>query len=293
MNRLDTVTRSRVLACLVEGCSVASACRMVGVSKSAVLKLAADLGEACSDYQDKVLRELNTVRVQCDEVWSFVHCKDKNKPKRPKDDPNYGSRWTWTAIDADSKLMITYFVGSRDAHSACRFMLDVASRLRNRVQLTTDAHHAYLEAVGLSFDQIDYAMLLKKYGPGPLDAGRYSPPVCTGIESRPIRGEPDEDHISTSYVERQNLTMRMTNRRFTRLTNGFSKKAENHVHSVALHSMFYNFCRPHMTLSSRGNKVTPAMAAGVADHVWSLDEVVALIHEKPAGKFRPIGKLAA
>jgi IS1 family transposase len=294
MNRLDPKTRSQIVAALVEGCSVRSICRMTGAAKGTVLKLIRDLGEACSDFQDKALRGLRTERVQCDEIWSFCYAKDKNVPRSMEGQPGVGSVWTWTAIDADTKLMISYFVGDRSARSACRFMQDVASRLDNRVQLTTDGHNAYLEAVGLAFDgvEIDYAQLIKKYGPGPADAGRYSPPVCTGTEPFPIMGNPDLDHVSTSYVERANLTMRMSMRRFTRLTNAFSKRVEMHEHAVALHFMHYNFCRPHMTLSKGAKKVTPAMAAGVADHVWTLDEVVGLIHEKPAGRFKRIGAAA-
>jgi IS1 family transposase len=282
MNRLDTQTQARILAALVEGNSVRATCRLTGAAKGTVLKFIADVGAASDDHQDKALRNLKTLRVQCDEIWAFCYSKDKNIPKEHANDPGVGSVWTWTALDADSKLMISYYLGDRSARSACRFMQDVASRLDNRVQLTTDGHNAYLEAVGLAFDgvEIDYAQLIKKYGPGPADAGRYSPPVCTGTEPFPVMGDPDPDHISTSYVERANLSMRMGMRRFTRLTNAFSKKVENLAHSVAIHTMHYNFCRPHQTLCVKGGpKVTPAMAAGIADHVWSLEEVVALIPE--------------
>lgn len=294
MNRLDLKTRRQIVAALVEGCSVRSICRMTGAAKGTVLKLVRSLGEACSDYQDKALRGLNCKRVECDEIWSFCYAKDKNVPREMEGQPGVGSVWTWTALDADSKLMVSYFVGDRDARTACRFMQDVASRLDSRVQLTTDGHHAYVEAVSLAFDaEVDYAMLIKKYGPGPVDAGRYSPPVVTDIEPRPIFGSPDLDLVSTSYVERANLTMRMNMRRFTRLTNAFSKRVEMHEHAVALHFMHYNFCRAHETLTrERGAKTTPAMAAGVADHIWTLDEVVALIHEKAAGRFRRIGEAA-
>jgi IS1 family transposase len=296
MNRLDLKTRRQIVAALVEGCSIRSICRMTGAAKGTVLKLVRDLGEACSDYQDKALRGLKSERVQCDEIWSFCYAKDRNVPRSMEGQPGVGSVWTWTALDADSKLMISYFVGDRSARSACRFMTDVASRLDRKVQLTTDGHKAYLEAVGMAFqdDQpIDYAMLIKHYGPGPADAGRYSPPVVTSTEPHVVRGYPDEEHISTSYVERANLTMRMNMRRFTRLTNAFSKRVEMHEHAVALHFMHYNFCRAHETLTrERGAKTTPAMAAGVADHVWTLDEVIGLIHEKPAGRFQRIGEAA-
>jgi IS1 family transposase len=292
MNRLDLETRRQIVSALVEGCSVRSICRMTGAAKGTVLKLVRDLGEACSDYQDKTLRDLRVKRVQCDEIWSFCYAKDKNVPRSMEGQPGVGSVWTWTALDADSKLMISYYVGDRSAASACRFMNDVASRLNDRVQLTTDGHNAYLEAVGRAFDEIDYAMLMKKYGPGPADAGRYSPPVVTGVDLFPIHGNPDLDHVSTSYVERANLTMRMSMRRFTRLTNAFSKRVEMHEHAIALHFMHYNFCRPHQTLSKKGRKITPAMAANVSDHVWTLDEIIALIHEKPAGRFRKIGAVA-
>jgi len=295
MNRLDIETRTRIAAALVEGCSVRSICRMVGASKGAVLKLVRDLGEACSMFQDKALRGLKTTRVECDEIWSFCYAKDKNVPRSMEGQPGVGSVWTWTALDADSKLMISYFVGDRSGNSAYRFMTDVASRLDNRVQLTTDGHHAYLDAVAVAFDGIgiDYAQLVKKYGPGPADAGRYSPPVVTDIEPFVVMGNPDEDLISTSYVERANMSMRMGMRRFTRLTNAFSKRVEMHEHSVALFSMHYNFARPHETLTRKaGRKTTPAMAAGLTDRVWTLGEIVALIHEKPAGRFRRIGAAA-
>jgi len=288
MNRLDTKTRRQIVAALVEGCSIRSICRMTGVAKGTVLKLVRDLGEACSDYQDKTLRGLRCERVQCDEIWSFCYAKDRNVPRSMEGQPGVGSVWTFTAIDADSKLMLSYFVGDRDMQTACRFMLDVASRIENKIQLTTDGFAAYRHAVGLAFDgEIDYAMLIKKYGNGPADAGRYSPPVVLETEPHVIRGYPDADHISTSYIERANLTMRMNMRRFTRLTNAFSKRVAMHEHAVALHFMHYNFCRVHQTI-----KTTPAMAAGIADHVWTLDEVIGLIHEKPAGKFRRIGAAA-
>lgn len=293
MNRLDTETRIRVISALVEGCSLRSTCRMTGVAMNTVLKLLADLGAACDDYQDKILRGLTVKRVQCDEIWSFCCAKDRNVPERFKDQEGYGSVWTWTAIDADTKLMLTWCIGARDAGCANRFMLDVASRVEGRVQLTTDGFKAYRWATALAFPDgaVDYAQLIKVYA-GVSDGNpnsKYSPPVCCGARKEPMRGWPDPDHISTSFVERQNLTMRMSIRRFTRLTNGHSKKVRNHELATALHFMHYNFCRPHMTLAHGGVKRTPAMAAGVADHVWSLEEMLALMPEQPKGRVRKIG----
>lgn len=291
MRRLDLKTRTQIVAALVEGNSVLATCRMTGVAKRTVLKLLADLGEACDDYQDKTLRGLTSKRVQCDEIWSFCYAKDKNVPERMKDQEGVGSVWTWTAIDADTKLMLTWFIGARDAGCANRFMLDVASRIDGRVQLTTDGLNAYKWATALAFPDgaVDYAQLIKVYA-GASDGNpntKYSPPVCCGARKEPVKGWPDADHISTSYVERANLTMRMGMRRFTRLTNGFSKKIENHGHAVSLHFMHYNFCRKHQSLKGR----TPAMAAGVADHVWSIAELVGLLVEK-TGRFEPIGPAA-
>lgn len=221
------------------------------------------------------MRGLACQRIQCDEIWSFVGAKDKNLTDEERATGEVGSMWTWTPIDADTKLIVSYLVGGRDAGYACAFMNDVAQRLTSRVQLTMDAHKAYLATVDDAFgDNIDYAMLVKLYGPEPAGAGRYSPPACIGAELRPITGKPDLAHVSTSYVERQNLTMRMHMRRFTRLTNAFSKKVENLEHAVALHFMYYNFRRIHQTL-----RVTPAMAAGIADHAWDLAELVALMPE--------------
>lgn len=261
---------------------------MTGAAMNTVLKLLADLGEACDEYQDLAFRDLDSERVQCDEIWSFCGAKDRNIPKARQGEPGIGSVWTWTAIDADSKLIMTWYIGSRDQQCAVKFMLDVASRVNGRIQLTTDGHKAYRFATALAFpeDTVDYAQLVKIYGGVPSDGPdtRYSPPVCCGIEKHVRIGSPDPDEISTSYVERANLTMRMGMRRFTRLTNGFSKKIENHRHAVALHFMHYNFCRVHQTL-----KTTPAVDAGVADHVWSLDEVIGLIREKPMGRVRKIG----
>jgi IS1 family transposase len=273
MNKLDTARRVAVLSALVEGNSIRSTVRMTGVAKNTVLKLVVDAGTACARYQHETLRNLNCKRVQCDEIWSFVAMKAKNIPERRRGEQGIGDVWTWTAIDADSKLLISYLVGARDAAHARHFIADVASRLAHRVQLTTDGHRPYLEAVEAAFGgAIDYAMLIKLYGTQPGDEVRYSPAECVGTRTEVIEGEPDPDHISTSFAERQNLTMRMRMRRFTRLTNGFSKKIQNHEHSIAIYSMHYNFVRRHQSL-----RVTPAMAAGVERRLWSLEDIVALI----------------
>jgi IS1 family transposase len=249
---------------------------MTGVARMTVEKLLRDLGAACTRYQDEHLRKLTCKRVQCDEIWAFCYAKRKNLTAEILEKhPDAGDVWTWVGIDADSKLVLSWLVGSRDAGAAYEFMTDVASRLKNRVQLTTDAHKPYLSAVEDAFgSQIDYAMLQKVYGADPQNEKRYSPAVCMGSKTETISGEPNPRHISTSYVERQNLTMRMHMRRFTRLTNAFSKKAENHAHAVALHFMFYNFAKIHQTL-----RVTPAMEAGVSDHVWEIAEIVALLDQ--------------
>jgi IS1 family transposase len=278
MNRLTTERRTRILAALVEGMSVRATCRMTDSSKGAVLRLLAEIGEVCAAYQDETMRNLPCKRVQADEIWSFCHAKDKNLPASMKGKPGVGSIWTWTAICADTKLVPSWHVGTRDAGCAYEFMVDLASRLRGRVQLTTDGHGAYLVAVPGAFGRaIDYAQLVKIYGV-PADAEkRYSPAECLGARVEEISGNPDPEHISTSYVERQNLTMRMGMRRFTRLTNGFSKKIENHRHNVALHFMHHNFARIHQTL-----RCTPAMEAGVADHPWTIEEIVGLLEAKEA-----------
>lgn len=245
---------------------------MTGTAKNTVVKLLRDLGAACSDYQDKTLRNLPCKRIQCDEIWSFVGCKQKNLKAEEKR-KGRGDVWTWTAICADTKLVPSWYVGNRDGQAAYHFMTDLAGRLANRVQLTTDAHKPYLQAVEDAFgSQIDYAQLVKIYGKGEGDSARYSPPNCLGTQIGVTVGTPDAQHVSTSFCERQNLTMRMSMRRFTRLTNAFSKKIENLEHSVALHFFHYNFCRIHQSI-----RVTPAMEAGVSDHVWSLEEVANLI----------------
>lgn len=273
MNKLSTADRVRVVAALVEGNSIRATVRMTGVAKNTIVKLLADLGAACAEYHDKNVRDVKAKRIQCDEIWAFVGMKDRNVPQSRKGEFGIGSVWTWTALDADSKLIVSYMVGLRDAGYATEFMNDIAGRLANRVQLTTDGHKAYLDAVDDAFaGEVDYAMLVKLYGNVAPGEARYSPAVCTGAKPEPIVGNPERKHISTSYVERQNLTMRMSMRRFTRLTNGFSKKVENLMHNVSLHFMHYNFCRVHQTL-----RVTPAMEAGLTDHVWELEELVALL----------------
>jgi len=275
MNKLTTAKRVQVVGALVEGMSINATCRMAGVSKPTVLKLLADLGAACSAYQDKHLVKLPCKRVQADEIWSFVYARRKNVPKSKHGEFGYGDVWTWTAIDADTKLIVSFFVGKRDVQSATFFMRDVAMRLKNRVQLTTDGLRAYIEAVDDAFDgDVDYGQLKKIYANDPgTENSRYAPPVCIACQRQEISGNPDDAHISTSYVERQNLTIRMQNKRFARLTNAHSKKLDNHVHALSLHFMFYNFGRKNEALNGK----TPAMAYGVSDHVWTIDEIVRLI----------------
>ena len=247
--------------------------RVADVSFNTVAKLLAEAGEACAAFHDQNVRGVKAKRVQCDEIWAFTHCKQRNVATAKAAPAEAGDIWTWTALDADSKLIVSYLVGGRDAGYATEFMQDVASRLANRVQMTTDGLKAYLEAVEGAFGaDIDYAQLVKLYGEAPHPPGRYSPAECTGIKKTRVEGRPDPAHVSTSYVERQNLTMRMSMRRFTRLTNGFSKKAEAHFHMVALYTVWYNFVRMHKTL-----RCAPAMAAGVSDRLWSMEDVVALI----------------
>ena len=272
MNRLSVESRSRVVSCLVEGNSLRATVRMTGVAKNTVVKLLCDLGRACAEYQDKAFVRLNCKRLQCDEIWSFIGAKEKNCSAEMKS-KGAGDVWTWTAIDAQSKLVPCWFIGERHAGAAYHFMHDLAGRLAHRVQLTTDGHRAYLSAVeDASGCEIDYAMLHKIYGSAPeAPEVRYSPAVCMGTKRAVISGAPDYYHISTSFAERQNLSMRMGMRRFTRLTNGFSKKIENHAHAIALYFMHYNFCRIHQSL-----RVTPAMEAGIADHIRSLQEMVSL-----------------
>lgn len=275
MNRLSKEDRIRVIAALVEGNSIRSTVRMTGIAKNTVAKLLVDLGAACSSYQDQAFRNLSCKRVQCDEIWSFVGAKQKNvKPERFDDGGFAGDVWTWTAIDDDTNLVPCWMLGSRDAHAANAFIGDLASRLASRVQLTTDGHKPYLKAVEDAFGlDVDYAMLVKIYGQTTEGQKRHSPASCLGCESKAVTGQPDPKHVSTSFAERQNLTMRMGMRRFTRLTNAFSKKVENHAAAIALHFMHYNFVRIHQTLG-----VTPAMAAGVTTKLWQIADIVELLN---------------
>jgi len=278
-NRLSTEERARIIGCLVEGMSLRATVRLTGSAKNTVSKLLLDLGRACSEYQDGEMQHLSCERVQVDEIWSFIGAKAKNV--KPEHDVDFGDVWTFVAIDADTKLVPSWLVGQRNADEAMILMADLRSRLNNRVQLTTDGHRMYLSAVAETFsDDVDYAMMIKHYGAAPDGPNtRYSPAPCIGVDMKKITGQPDPAQVSTSYVERQNLTMRMGMRRFTRLTNAFSRKAENLAAAISLHFMYYNFARPHMTLTKArsGYPTTPAMAAGVADHVWTLTEIAALL----------------
>jgi IS1 family transposase len=273
MNKLPRNARAHILGLMVEGTSIRAISRLTGASKNTIVKLLADAGEAFSDYQDRILRGLTCKRVQVDEIWAFVYAKAKNVETAKAAPEGAGGCWTWMAIDADTKLIPSFYVGARDADAAQTFIADLAGRLANRVQLTSDGHKPYLEAVEQSFGAaIDYAMLIKHYG-APVGAlGRYSSGECTGIELRRVEGRPDPAHVSTSYAERTNLTLRMGSRRFTRLTNAFSKKVENHAHSVAIHTMHYNFVRIHQRL-----RCTPAMAAGVSASLWELGDMVKVL----------------
>lgn len=257
---------------MVDGNSLRDTSRITGASKNTVTKLLVDIGQACSDYQDEHIRNIQCKRIQVDEIWSFCYAKQKNVPEELKGVFGYGDVWTWTAIFADSKLVPSFLIGGHDSWWASQFINDLKSRLKHHVQLTSDGYSVYLDAVENAFGcEVDYAMLVKIYGKAQYEK-RYSPSECIGTETKIIAGRPDKKHISTSYVERQNLTMRMSMRRFTRLTNGFSKKIENLQHAVALHFMYYNFARIHQTL-----KVTPAMAAGVTDRLWDVEDIVKLM----------------
>ena len=289
MNKLPFETRAQILHLLCEGQSIRAVTRVTGTSKNTVTKLLIDAGKACMAYHDATVRNVEAKRVQVDEIWSFVYAKQRNVATAKRLDLAYGDVWTWTGIDADSKLILSYLVGGRDSDYAIAFMDDLSSRLANRVQLTSDGHRAYLEAVEGTFGgDIDYAMLVKMYGAAPDSAkGRYSPAECIGARKRSVEGDPDPRHVSTSYAERHNLTMRMHMRRFTRLTNAFSKKIENHAYAVALHMMYYNFVRIHSTL-----RMTPAMAAGVSDRLWEIGDIVKLVEDAEAapGKRGPYKK---
>ena len=289
MNKLPAAKRVMILTMLVEGMSMRSISRTVGVSINTVSKLLVEAGEACAAYHDEAVRDVSATRVQCDEIWSFIYAKEKNAPRAKSAPPEAGDVWTWTALDADSKLIVSYEVGDRSGETAMEFMDDLRPRLANRVQLTTDGHKAYLEAVEGTFGgDVDYAQLIKLYGPteGEGSEKRYSPAKCTGIRKRKIEGSPDPADVSTSYVERHNLTMRMGMRRFTRLTNAFSKKLENHLHSLSLYFVHYNFCRMHKSL-----RMSPAMAAGVSDTLHDMEWIVGLIDARapkpgPRGPYR-------
>ncbi len=290
MKSLPVSKRAQIIGMLTEGLSMRATARLADVSNNTVAKLLVDVGRAASDYQDEAFRRLNCKRVQVDEIWSFVGAKQRNvKPEKKA--LGYGDVWTWTAIDADTKLIPSWFVGGRDTASGIMFIEDLASRMANRIQLTSDGHRVYLQAVDRAFPdgRIDHAMLVKHYGPAPDGPQRrYSPAECIGATKGVVTGDPDMDHVSTSYAERSNLTMRMGCRRFTRLTNAHSKKVENHAHAVALHMMHYNFTRIHKSL-----RVTPAMQAGVADHVWSLEEIAALGAPQAPAKRGPYRKREA
>lgn len=279
MNKLTPAERAKILHLLCEGNSIRAITRLTGASKVTVTKLLIDAGKACASYHDEYVRDVKAARIQVDEIWSFTYAKQKNVEAAKAAPANAGDTWTWTAIEADTKLIVSYFVGGRDSECAMWFMDDLRSRLANRVQLTSDGHKPYLEAVEGAFgSDIDYAMLVKIYGATSESAkGRYSPADCIGSRKQTIEGRPDPKHVSTSYAERNNLTMRMHMRRFTRLTNGFSKKVENHAYAVALHMMYYNFVRIHAKL-----RCSPAMAAGVSDRLWEVADIVAILASQEA-----------
>jgi IS1 family transposase len=284
MNQLSAEQRTRIIAALVDGNSIRATCRIVGVAKGTVLKLLPEIGEACQKHHDAHVRGITSKRVQCDEIWSFCYGKERNISPEKQGLLGFGDVWTFTAIDAETKLMVSYYVGLRNAAYALTFMRDLVSRLANRVQLTTDGHNMYVGAVESAFgwNGVDFSILVKRYAKPETKEARYSPPKCIGATKVWVTGDPDPKHVSTSYVERSNLTMRMNMRRFTRLTNAFSKKLENHKHAVALFMFHYNWCRPHTTLTKANGGIhkTPAMAAGLTDHVWTLAEVVALLPDQ-------------
>jgi IS1 family transposase len=274
MNQLPLSKRTEIISLLVEGNSLRSTSRITGCSINTITKLLVEVGKACGKFHSDNVIHLQSKRIQCDEIWSFVYAKDKNVPSEMKEEGKVGDVWTWTGMDADSKLIVSWLVGDRTADTGLVFMKDVASRLANKVQLTTDGHQAYLSAVLNTFDDfaVDYAQLVKLYGGSGEAAGRYSPAECIGTKKTTVRGNPDKKHISTSFVERQNLTMRMHMRRFTRLTNAFSKKIENHCYAIALHFVYYNFAKVHKSL-----RVTPAMEAGLAKRPMTIEDIVTLI----------------
>jgi IS1 family transposase len=294
MNKLDNAKRCQILSMLVEGSSMRSVSRVCDVSINTVAKLLSDAGKACAAHHAEMVKGVKAQRVQCDEIWSFCYAKAKNVAGAKAAPDGAGDVWTWTGLDADSKLIVSWLVGGRDAEYALEFMSDLASRLDGRVQLTTDGHGAYLQAVeGVFGADVDYAQLVKIYGAAPEAAkGRYSPAECVGARKQRVEGSPDPAHISTSYVERQNLTMRMSMRRFTRLTNGFSKKLESHCDALALYFYHYNWCRQHKSL-----RVTPAMAANLTTRLWSWDDVLARVDAsyspKPRGPYRKREQISA
>jgi IS1 family transposase len=273
MNKLPVAKRAQILSMLCEGASMRSVSRLADVSINTVSKLLVDAGRACSDFHDEMVQGVRSKRVQVDEIWSFTYAKAKNVASAKAAPDGAGDTWTWTGIDADSKLIVSWLVGARDAEYATAFINDLRDRIATRIQLTSDGHRPYLDAVEDAFGaDVDYAILQKLYGADPENEKRYSPAKCIGVECRIIQGKPNPAHISTSYVERVNLTMRMANRRFTRLTNAFSKKFDYHVHMVALYTVWYNWVRIHKTL-----RVTPAMAAGLTERLWDMTEVVEMI----------------
>ena len=275
MNRLPQSTQAQIVSALVEGNSIRATCRMTGTAKGTVIRLLREVGAASALHHDRTVRNVRARRVQCDEIWSFCHAKQRNVPKEKQDLGSYGDVWTWVALDADAKLVISWVVGKRTARCARDLMADLRDRVPGRIQLTTDGLPHYKDAVEFTFGgDVDFGQLMKQYEVDPRADARYSPPVCTGAIRHPVSGNPEWKAISTSFVERQNLTMRMGMRRFTRLTNAFSKKIENLEYALALHFMHYNFCRRHQTL-----KTTPAIAAGIADHVWGPFELVGLTGE--------------
>ncbi len=277
MNKLSRERQIQVVKALIEGNGINGIVRMTGVAKNTILKLLADLGSVCLKYQDENLRNLKLSRIQCDEIWEFCYAKEKNVPAQHKGEFGYGDVWTFVAIDAETKLVPCWLVGYRDTGHAFEFLDDLRQRLANRVQLTTDGHKMYLEAVEGAFGaNVDYAQLVKLYGAESEAEKRYSPAQCIGAQKRAVQGNPDSAHVSTSYIERQNLTMRMSMRRFTRLTNGFSKKVQNHMYAIALHFMCYNFVKLHKSLANPYHR-TPAMAAGLTNRPWDVAEIVSLL----------------
>ncbi len=274
MNKLSVDRQSQIVKALCEGNSIRSTARITDTAINTVVKLLKDVGAACLEYQDKTMHNLPCKKLQIDEIWSFCYAKEKNVPENKQGKFGYGDVWTFTAIDAKTKLVPSWLVGLRDTEHASIFINDLKDRLTNRVQITTDGHKMYLDAIEGAFgSEVDYAMLVKLYGQEPESEKRYSPAECIATEKHIIQGNPDNKSISTSYVERQNLTMRMNMRRFTRLTNAFSKKLENHIYALALYFLHYNFARPHKTLANPYPR-TPAMVAGISDHIWTVEEIV-------------------